>query len=210
MRLIQKTILAAALLSSAAAFAQNAQWQLQINTQPQYQQPQPAHPVPTPPPVNVAYSVESIQAQQDARIRWGAQRGYINEPEYRRLAQMQANIEHNRRIAYGDGFFNIQEQEFVYGQLNILSAEIDVMMLNGNHAVPYFQQFNVPIPVWTVNVGWQSGRYELRSDEHHRRAYRPAPQPPVVQTPQHQQVQQGRQIQRQILRDLFDPLGIFR
>jgi hypothetical protein len=150
-------------------------------------------------------TVESIQAQQDQRIRWGAQRGFITDFEYRRLLQMQANIEHNRRIAYADGYFNVQEQQFVYGQLNVLSAEIDALMLNGSYVQPYYQQFTAPIPVWALNNGWLNGRYELRADTHHNRGYRPAQQPPAVQAPP----QHGRP-HRNHLRDVLDPLGVFR
>jgi hypothetical protein len=223
MTVLQKTLLTLALLASAAAHAQNTQWQVQISNQPQ---PQP--PVAVPVPQNTyaiqqaqqaaiqqaaiqqaVASVEGVQAQQQARILWTAQRGYINEPEYRRLTQMQANIEYNRRIAYADGFFNTLEQQFVFGQLNVLSAEIDTLMLNGNFAHPYFVQFGSPIPVWVPNNGWMNGRYEIRADSHHSRAYRPAPQPPVIQSPP-QAVPQGQPRHRNHLRDLLDPLGVFR
>jgi hypothetical protein len=230
MKTLQTTILASALtlLACGASFAQNAQWQLQVITQPeprpapvqQYVQPinqvyPAAAPVPVPAPqVSQAVAiVESIQSQQDARIRWAAQRGYITDAEYRRLVQMQNNIEHNRRIAYADGYFNAAEQQFVYGQLNVLSAEIDTLLLNGNYVMPYFQQFNAPIPVWASNGGWVNGRYELRADSHHSRAYRPAPQPPVVQAPPQNNGHhngQGRSLHRSDLRELLDPLGLFR
>ncbi len=218
MRYFQKTLLTVAVLASAAAQAQNPQWQVQIGTQPA---PAPqTYAVPAPPvampvqPVNqtavqAAPTVESIQAQQDARIRWGAQRGYITDPEYRRLMQMQANIEYNRRIAYADGYFNAQEQQFVFGQLNVLSAEIDNLMLNGNFVQPYYQQFGTPIPVWALNNGWLNGRYEVRAEDHHRRAYRPAPQPPVQAVPA-QPAPHGHPNHRPNLRDVLDPLGIFR
>ncbi len=217
MKVLVKTLIAAAVLAAGVAHAQT-QWQVQIGTQPT---PQPPVAVPVQQNVYNAQvaaaqaaalagpTVESIQAQQEARIRWGAQRGYINEPEYRRLSQMQANIEYNRRIAYADGFFNAQEQQFVFGQLNLLSAEIDTMMLNGNFALPYYQQFNAPVPVWALNGGWVTGRYDIRADAHHSRAYRPAPQPPVVQPPP-QPVPQNHPRHRNQLRDLLDPLGVFR
>jgi hypothetical protein len=224
MNIVQKTILAAALFASAGAYAQSPQWQVQINSQPQ---PAVAMPAPVPvqqayavqAPVSAAPTVESIQAQHDARIRWGVQRGYIAEPDYRRLMQIQANIEHNRRIAYADGYFNEQEQQFVFGQLNVLSAEIDAVMLKSNYVQPYYQQFLTPVPVWVLNNGWVNGRYEVRADDHHRRGYRPAPQPPVQQVQQVQAVQQIQQTQqgqqhqhphRPNLRDVLDPLGIFR
>jgi hypothetical protein len=217
MKTMLKTLLVTAMLASAAAHAQNTQWQLQIGTPAP--PPPAAEPIrqggyviqqPAPPPapvVQAASIVESIQLQQNQRILWGAQRGYLTEPEYRRLTQMQQNIEHNRRVAYADGYFNAQEQQYVFGQLNLLSAEIDTLMLNGNFALPYFQQYNAPIPVWVLNTGWVNGRYEIRSDAHHNRAYRPAPQPPVVQpTPQ----QQPDHHRRNRLRDVLDPLGVFR
>jgi hypothetical protein len=216
MKTIQKTLLVSALLMSATAFAQNAQWQVQIGTQPP---PQAVYPVQAPLAAVVApapQTVESIQAQQDARIRWGVQRGFINDPEHRRLAQMQTNIEHNRRIAYADSYFDVQEQQFIFGQLNQLSAEIDKLMLNGNFAPHYYQQFNTPIPVWTQNHGWQNGRYEVRAEEHHRRGYRPMEQAPLIQQPPaHVQApvqtqQQPTIINRPRLRDVLDPLGLFR
>jgi hypothetical protein len=208
MKVFQKSILLAALCISTAVFAQNTQWQLQISTpqpapiavlaQPQGYAVQPAAPV--------APTVETIQAQHDARIRWAAQRGLMSEPDYRRLVQMQSNLEYNRRIAYADGFFNVPEQQFVFGQLNLLSAEIDAVILNGNAAVAYIVQFNSPVPVWAINAGWVSGRYEIRADDHHRRAYRPAAQAPVVP----QGVPQGHPNHRPLLRELFDQLGGMR
>ncbi len=224
MKTLLKTIIATALLASAAAHAQNTQWQVQIGSSVPVPAPaaepirqggymiQTPAPVVLPPPapvVQAAAIVESIQAQQDQRIRWGTQRGYLTEPEYRRLAQMQTNIEYNRRIAYADGYFNVQEQQFVFGQLNLLTAEIDTLMLNGNYALPYYQQYNTPIPVWVLNNGWVNGRYEIRADAHHSRAYRPAPQPPVIQAPT-QPVPQNHPRHRNFLRDLLDPQGAFR
>lgn len=234
---LKTVAIAALIAVSTGIFAQGGQWQVQFGTVESSTAPlpgpapstpmlpPPVRPLSPPPPlppvylppttpapvqpaiVQAADIVQSIQTQHEQRIRWAAQRGYITEPEYRRLAQMQANIEHNRRIAYADGYFNIQEQQFVYGQLNVLSAEIDTQMFAGNYAIAYFQQFVNPIPVWTLNTGWVNGRYELRADAHHSRGYRPAPQPPVVQPPQ-QPVPQGHPRHRNHLRDLLE--GVFR
>jgi hypothetical protein len=208
---ILKTVVISAILSSAASHAQNTQWQIWVGSEPEprtggLMQPQVLQqPAPV---VQAAAVVESIQAQQNQRILWGAQRGYLTDSEYRRLTQMQQNIEHNRRIAYADGYFVAQEQQYVYGQLNMLSAEIDSLILNGNFALPYYQQYSTPIPVWVLNTGWVNGRYEIRSESHHNRAYRPAPQPPVVQPTQQQP--QDHHHRRNRLRDLLDPMGVFR
>jgi hypothetical protein len=215
MKHIQKTLIAAALLVSAAAHAQNAQWQLQITNQPQPLQPavpvQQGSYITTPvavPPVAAPASptIESIQAEQDARIRWGVQNGFITQPEYQRLANVQNIIEQNRRIAYADRYVTIEEQQFIYGQLNQLSADIDTMMLNGNNARTYYQQFGAPIPVWNINInGWEVGRYEVRAEEHHRRGYR---QPPRQQQREVQQAPVHVPAPR--LRDILDPLHILR
>ena len=204
--------------------AQSGQWQIQINT-PEPTSPAPntapnnaprpgvlvpqTLPTPSPPPVQPAEVVQSILVQHDLRIRWAGQRGYLTEPEYRRLAQMQANVEHNRRIAYADGFFGVQEQQFVYGQLNVLSAEIDTVLLTSPGAVAYTQQFSAPVAVWVVNQGWVNGKYELKADAHHNRAYKPvAAQAPVMQTPQGQPSQPAQPSQRKVLKELLE--GVLR
>jgi hypothetical protein len=215
MKTLQTTLLASALLISAVSYAQSPTWQVQIGNQAEPRHPPAVQHAPQHGGFAVQAAqtaqptVEAIQAQQDQRIRWAVQRGYIAEPDYRRLVQMQANIEHNRRIAYADGYFNVQEQQYVFGQLNLLSAEIDTVMLAGNFVLAYIQQFNTPIAVWALNGAWLAGRYDIRADTHHARAYRPAPQPPAVQAPPsntpHEQPHR-----RNRLRDVLDPLGIFR
>ncbi len=209
------TALFGALLMSSMSHAQNTQWQVQIGNQAEPRQgvtQVPNTPVAVQTAQMAAPTVESIQAQQEARIRWAVQRGFLAEPEYRRLLQIQANIEHNRRLAYADGYFNIQEQQYIFGQLNMLSAEIDTLMLNSNFVLAYYQQFNTPIAVWTVNSGWVNGRYVLRADEHHNRAYRAPAQPPAAVAPPVQQGQPQPQEhhRRNRLRDVLDPLGVFR
>jgi hypothetical protein len=184
----QKTLLAAAVLGSSFAHAQNVQWQVQMN-QPA---PAPAHVVrPAPPPAVVvppAPTVESVQQEQATRIRWGVQVGFITPQLLERLTFEQNQIEQNRRRAYADRYLSWQEQLSIYSQINQLSADIDYVMLKSSFARPYFAQFGTPIPVWSeVSNGWLTGRYELQADEHHRRGFRyaspPAPPAPVVVQP---------------------------
>ncbi len=184
MSYFQKTVLATAMLVAAAANAQNTQWQVQINQS----QPAPAHVVrPAPPPpvvVPAAPTLESVQQEQAARIRWGVQVGFITPQLLERLSFEQNQIEQNRRRAYADRYLSWQEQLTIYSQINQLSADIDYIMLKSAVARQYFAQFGAPIPVWSeASNGWLAGRYELQADEHHRRGFRYAspPPPPVVQ-----------------------------
>jgi hypothetical protein len=152
-------------------------YQPQPQPQPNYQPAPFQVQAPAPAPVAPALpAIEPLQAQQQARIQWGAQVGLITPREFHRLQQTQSYIEQQRRWAYADGWLTYDEHINLIGLINGAGQQIEHALANWNRVdVRYMTQFPMP-PVFAP---WQMPRHAHEG----RGAHAPAPVAQPVRVP---------------------------
>jgi hypothetical protein len=123
-------------------------------------------------------SIEDMQAQQQARIQWGAQVGLITPHEHFRLQQTQQYIEEQRRWAYADGWLTYDEHVNLIHLLNGASQEIERKLANWQR----FQNIYYPMP--PALTYWTAPRYQHYGRVHQGHAHQghgQQQQPPAQQ-----------------------------
>jgi hypothetical protein len=131
-------------------------------------------------------SIEDMQAQQQARIQWGAQVGLITPHEHFRLQQTQQYIEEQRRWAYADGWLTYDEHVNLIHLLNGASQEIERKLTNWQRVQNTYYPMPPALTYWTAPRYQHYGRvHQGHAHQGHGQQQQPAQQgrPAHVVTP---------------------------
>jgi hypothetical protein len=144
-----KTLFALTLVASlgmAQAAHAGVEWSISLG------QPAPvmvSAPVYAPTTFNLP-SIEQTQAQQIARIQWGAQVGLITAHEYNRLQQTQGYIEQQRQWAYADGWLTYDEHINLISLLNSAGEQIERSLVNWQRVNTVYYPMPPALTVWNA------------------------------------------------------------
>lgn len=142
-----------------------------------YQAPIAQAPAPAPTLPNI----EHMQAQQQARVQWGAQVGLITPHEHFRLQQTQQYIEQQRQWAYADGWLTYDEHLQLIHLLNGASQQIEHKLANWQRVQQTYHPMPPVLGLWTMPYSVYG--YGYRGHNSHGRPQQVTPVRPPIPVP---------------------------